>query len=116
MMDGLPNDVVVLARAGEVRVVQSTLEAERELARGFRPAVVLLGSKICGAGAADFARRMGADPERAAIPVLAVLDGADRVRITPVNEDLEPPSEPEALSCLLQVLEDLCAEPMRMAS
>ncbi len=116
MVHGLRNDVVVLAGAGEVRVVRSTLEAERELARGFRPAVVLLGSKICGDGAAEFARRLGADPERAAIPVLAILDGADRIRITPLNDDLEPPCEPEALSSLLQVLDELCAEPMRMAS
>ncbi len=116
MMHGLRSEVVVLARVGEIRVVRSTLEAERELAGGFRPAVVLLGSKISGSGAAEFARRMGADPERAAIPVLAVLDGADRIRITPLNEDLEPPGEPEALSSLLQVLDDLCSEPMRLAS
>ncbi len=115
-MDGLPSDGVVLARAGEVRVVQSTVEAERELARGFRPAVVLLGSSISGAGAAEFARRMGADPERASIPVLAVLDGADRIRITPLNQDLEPPTEPEALSAVLEVLDDLCTEPLRLAS
>ncbi len=116
MTHGLRNDVVVLAGASEVRVVESTLEAERELASGFRPAVVLLGSKICGPGATDFARRMGADPERAAIPILAVLDGADRIRIRPLNEDLEPPTELEALSRVLQVLEDLCTEPLRLAS
>lgn len=116
MTHGWRNDMVVLAGTSEIRVVESTLEAERELARGFRPAVVLLGSKICGPGAAEFARRMGADPERAAIPVLAVSGGADRIRFTALSDDLEPPTEPEALSSLLQVLEDLCAEPLRKVS
>jgi hypothetical protein len=111
---GLRNDVVVLAGTSEVRIVESTTAAERELASGFRPAVVLLGSEVCGPGAADFARRMGAHPDRATIPVLAVSGSADRIRLTPLNEDLEPPTEPEELCGLLQVLEDLCSEPLRL--
>lgn len=116
MTGGLRNDVVVLAGKGEIRIVESTLEAERELARGFRPVVVLLGSEVCGPGAADFARRMGADPERAGIPVLAVSSGADRIRITALDQELGPPASLEDLSALLQLLEELCTEPLRMAS
>ncbi len=116
MTGGLRNDVVVLAGRGEIRVVGSTLEAERELARGFRPAVVLLGSEVCGPGAVDFARRLGADPECAGIPVLAVSSGVDRIRITALDQELEPPASLEELSALLQLLEELCTEPLRMAS
>jgi hypothetical protein len=112
---GLRRDRVVLAGAREIRTVESTAAAERELAGGFQPVAVLLGSDLCGPAAADFARRMCADPARAAIPVLAVSGDDDRMRITLVNEELDPPCRPEELDSLLQVLEEICAEPMRLA-
>jgi hypothetical protein len=112
---GWRDDVVVLAGTREVRVVASMSDAERELASGFRPGVVLLGSRVGGPGVADFARRMGADPE-GAIPVLSMSDEAGWIRITPLDDDLQPPGEPDALRNLLQVLEDLCSEPLLLAS
>lgn len=114
-MDRWTSDRVVLAGADEVRIVDSTDDAERELAGGFRPAVVLLGSRLCGPGAAEFARRLGADPVRPAIPVLAVSGDGDWLRLTSLCEDLRPPAEPDELSSLLDVLEELCTEPLRLA-
>ena len=108
-------DVVVLAGAREVRIVCSTAEAERELAGGFRPAVVLLGSRLCGPGADEFARRLGADPARPAIPVLAVSGDGDWLRLTSLLGDPPPPAAPEELSSLLEVLEELCVAAPRLA-
>jgi hypothetical protein len=115
-MQSWNGDLVVLAGTGEVRIVESTADAERELAGGFRPAVVLVGSHLCGPGAAELARRLGADPGRPSIPVLAVSGDGDRLRLTSVSDDLPPPSTPEELSRLLEVLDGLCtAEPLRLA-
>jgi len=116
MTHGFPEDAVVLAGTGEVRVVGSMTEAERELASGFQPAVVLLGSRLRGPAVAEFTRRMGADPQRAGIPVLAVSRDAGWIRITALRDDLEPPAELDALGNLLQVLDDLCAGPALLAS
>ena len=116
MTHGFRDDVVVLAGTREVRVVASTTDAERELASGFRPAVVLLGSHVRGPAVAEFTRRMGADPERARIPVMAVSGEAGWIRITSLRDDLEPPTEPDALGRLLEVLDDLCTGPMLLAS
>lgn len=112
---GLRKDMVLLAGTTEVRTVRSTVEAERELASGFRPAVVLLGSDLRGAGASEFARWIRSDPDRAGIPVLVISCDAGWVRITLVDEDVRVPARPEELTSILEVLEDLCAEPFRLA-
>ncbi len=105
----VPNDVVVLAGSGEVRVVRSTGEAECALAEGFRPAVVLLGAGLGGTARREFARRMQEHPSRAGIPVLAVSEDADRIRIRPVDDRVRfAPSRLEELSAVLEVLEELC--------
>ena len=84
--------------------------AERKAARVFPEpvgaAVVLLGSRLCGPGAAEFARRLGADPVRPAIPVLAVSGDGDWLRLTSLSEDLRPPAELDELSSLLDVHDD----------
>jgi hypothetical protein len=103
---------VVLAGADEVRVVGSTREAESELARGFRPAVVLLGAGVREAAGRALTREMERHPAQAAIPVLALSGDADRVRLRLVSrrEDVAPP-EPDELEALLALLEDFLADP-----
>jgi hypothetical protein len=112
-IQALNGEMVLLAGTREVRIVGSTADAERELAGGFRPAVVLVGSGVCGPGVAEFARRLGAD--RPPIPVLAVSHDGEWLRLTALSEDLRPPAEEEDLSGLLEVLDQLCTEPQRLA-
>ena len=114
-MEAMRGDVVMLAGTREVRVVESTAAAERALAGGFRPAVVLLGRELCGPGADEFARRLRSDPDRPAIPVLAVSGDGDRLRLTSLTDDPRPPATLEELSSLLEVLEELCCERLRLA-
>ncbi len=108
---GLRDDEVVLAREGEVRIVGSTREAERQLAAGFRPTVVLVGSRLCGPGVEEFARRLHADRASVGIPVLSVAGQGGWLRLTAVDEVAEAPAAAEATASLLQVLDDLCADP-----
>jgi hypothetical protein len=77
------NEVVVLARSAEVRVLGSAREAEHALLDGFRQ-----------------------------VAVLAVSGDADRIRMTLLG-DGEPalPSEPGALAALLELLERLGSGP-----
>ncbi len=114
-MDCLSSEAVVLAGAREVRVLGSTAEAERALAEGFRPALVLLGRSRCGPEGAELARKLGADPTHPAVPVLAVTGDGDWLRLTALSDDLVPPAAPEELGRLLEVLEELCSEPLRRA-
>ncbi len=114
-MESWSSDVVVLAGTREVRVLDSTAEAERALAGGFLPSVVLLGAGLSGPDADEFTRRLGADPARPPIPVMAISGDGDRLRLTAVRDDLRPPATTEELACLLEVLEDLCSEPVRLA-
>jgi hypothetical protein len=108
----LSNEVVVLARSAEVRVLGSAREAEGALRAGFHPAAVLLGAGGAGPGMADFTRRLSCDPARAGVPVLAVSGDADRIRMTLVSEgEGAIPSDPEALASLLELLEELCGGP-----
>ncbi len=111
---GLRSEVVMLADGGEVRILDSAAQAERELAAGFRPAVVILGAAIQGAGATELARRM-AGQAAPAIPVLTVSQDADRIRMTLLNDEAASSSGPERLEDLLRALEELCAEPARLA-
>ncbi len=111
---GMRSEVVMLAEGGEVRFLDSAAQAERELAAGFRPAVVILGAAIRGAGATELTRRM-ADQAAPAIPVLSVSQDADRIRMTLLNDEAASPSGPEHLEVLLRTLEELCAEPARLA-
>jgi hypothetical protein len=108
---GLRDDEVVLAGEGEVRIVGSTLEAEHQLAAGFRPTVVLVGSRLCGPGVVEFASRLHADPASVGIPVLAVAGKGGWLRLTAVDEAAAAPAAAEATASLLQVLEDLCTDP-----
>jgi hypothetical protein len=110
-MSELRSDVVVLAGIREVRIVDSTLEAESELARGFRPAVVLLGPGVRSPASQEFALQMGRHPSRASIPVLAVTGDEDRVRLTLVSGlDGSRSPGPEELSSIMMVLEELASE------
>jgi hypothetical protein len=107
----LRDDEVVLAREGDVRIVGSTKEAERQLAAGFRPTVVLVGSRLCGPGVEELARRLHADPASMGVPVLSVAGQGGWLRLTAVNEAAEAPAAAEATASLLQVLEELCTDP-----
>ena len=111
MMRELRNDVVVLAGTREVRIVGSTLEAETELASGFRPAVVLLGPGLQKPAAQAFAASLGERPSRARIPVMRVSEDADQLRLTLMSprEPAEYPG-PEELSNIMMVLEELANE------
>ncbi|HET6437396.1 MAG TPA: hypothetical protein VFG59_05005 [Anaeromyxobacter sp.] len=102
--------MIVLAGTEEVRVLRSAREAEQELEGGFRPAVVLLASEPGGPTPDEFARRLEADPRRAGIPVMAVSEEADRVRLTLAGDRPDAHHEPEALCALLRVLEELCGD------
>jgi CheY-like chemotaxis protein len=107
---------VLLAGVREVRIVGSTREAQSELARGFRPAVVVLGAGVREAAGHELTRHMERHPSQAAIPVLALSGDADRVRLRLVsrNEEVQPPG-PDQLEGLLALLEDFLAggEPAR---
>lgn len=110
-MTELGSDVVVLAGPREVRIVGSTREAESELASGFRPAVVLVGPGLQRPAAQAFAATLGARASRARIPVMRFSGDDDQLRLTLVN----PPGsfdapEPEELSNILMVLDELAAE------
>jgi hypothetical protein len=99
---------VVLAGAGETRVVESALEAQGALDAGFRPAVVLFGAEVAGPAADALARRMGADPACATVPLLAASGDASRIRLTLVSEAAPPaPSIPEQLTIVLALLDEL---------
>lgn len=103
---GLPDDVVMLAAAREVRIVGSTREAEGELARGFRPAVVVLGAGVRAAAGNELSRTMARHPSQASIPVLALSGDADRVRLRLVSDNAAAqPPEPDQLEELLALLE-----------
>jgi hypothetical protein len=81
------NEVVVLARSAEVRVLASAAEAEHALSDGFRQ-----------------------------VAVLAVSGDADRIRMTLVGEgEGAIPSDPSALPALLELLERLCSGPWEEA-
>jgi hypothetical protein len=104
----LRGDVVVLAGTREVRIVGSTVEAETELASGFRPAVVLLGPGLQKPAAQAFAASLGERPSRAGIPVMRMSEDSDQLKLTLVSprEPTESPG-PEELSNIMMVLEEL---------
>lgn len=110
-MNELPNDVVVLAGTREVRIAGSTVEAESELAAGFRPAVVLMGPGVRATAREEFAIRMGTRPSQARIPVLAVSGAPDQLRLTLVNahEEAGYPAA-DQLADVMMVLEELASE------
>ncbi len=105
------DDVVVLAGTREVRIVGSTLEAESELASGFRPAVVLMGPGVRAPACEEFAIRMGTHPSQARIPVLAVSGERDRLRLRLVSAhgEGEYPG-PDELADVMMVLDELASE------
>lgn len=107
-MTDLRNDVVVLAGTREVRIVGSTVEAESELASGFRPAVVLVGPGVRVRAREELAVKMGNRPSQAKIPVLAVSGTADTLRLTLVGPDENP--DPDELADVMMVLEELASE------
>jgi len=111
----LRGEELVLAGAGEVRMVGSIAEAEREMARGFRPEVVLVGRCLGGRQARRLARAIRAGARRAEVPVLAISGDGGRVHITPVDGALEVPADPEELGGLLRALDHLCGEPLLQA-
>jgi hypothetical protein len=99
---------VVLAGAGETRVVESALEAQCALDAGFRPAVVLFGAGMAAAAAKALVQQMGADPAWTAVPMLSASGDADRIRLTLVSEALPPaPPIPEQLAIVLGLLDEL---------
>jgi hypothetical protein len=109
LMTDLRNDVVVLAGTREVRIVGSTVEAESELASGFRPAVVLMGPGVRARAREEFAVKLGNRPSQAKIPVLAVSGTADKLRLTLVSTDTDAPN-PDALADVMMVLDELASE------
>jgi hypothetical protein len=111
-MNGLRGDDVVLAGGEGVRVLGSIWEAERELAGGFRPEVVLVGQRLRGRPARWLASAVRARAGQG-IPVLAVSGDGGRVRITLESE--AGPADPEELWSLLRVLDDLCDAPLLQA-
>ncbi len=111
LMRDLNSDVVVLAGTREVRIVNSTREAETELESGFRPAVVLMGPGVRAPVREEFAIRMGTRPSQAKIPVLAVSGSPDQLRLTLVSahEEAEYPG-PDQLADVMMVLDELASE------
>jgi CheY-like chemotaxis protein len=97
----------LLASSSGIRLANSSAEAERALASGFRPSVVLLDVRADRAGGEAFARRVAADPTYSEIPILGITGSRDRLRLTLMNDacSLSSPSE---LPELLEILEEIC--------
>ncbi len=99
-------EAVLLAGSRGIRLARSAAEAERELASGFRPSVVLLDMRA-GRGGEAFVKRVAADPAYAAIPILGFSEGDDRLRFTLMNDACLAP-DPAQLEELLRLLEEVC--------
>jgi hypothetical protein len=98
---------VLLAGAGGIRLARSPAEAERELASGFRPSVVLLDT-AAGRGTA-YAEKVASYPACAAVPILGISGNHERLRLTLLN-DVGALSDPGHLGELLRILEELCLD------
>lgn len=106
----IPDDQqALLADASEIRLARTPAEAERELASGFRPSVVLLDMGANAARGVAFAERVASHPACAAVPILGISGDDERVRLTVMNH-VDALSDPSHLPELLRILEDLCLD------
>lgn len=107
ILDG--HEVFLLKGASEFRLARTPAEVERELARGFRPSVVLL---YVGANAARgwvLAQRLASHPACSEVPILKLSGDEERLRLTLMNEDASDLlSDPSQLEEVLGILEELC--------
>ncbi len=99
-------DHLLLAGAREIRRARSAADAERELARGFRPRVVLLELGADARRTEALAKRMASHPACAAVPIVGVSGDADRLHLTLLN-GAAALSTPSQLADLIRVIEDL---------
>jgi CheY-like chemotaxis protein len=97
---------VLLAGAREIRRARSAADAERELAGGFRPRVVLLDIGANAPRGEALARRMASHPACAAVPIVGVSGDDERLRLTMLN-GAGALSSASQLADLLRVIEDL---------
>ena len=101
-----PDQDVLLAGAREIRRTRSADDAERELAGGFRPRVVLLDIGTDAPRGEAAARRMASLPACAAVPIVGVSGDEERIRLTMLNGAGALASASQ-LADLLRVIEDL---------
>ena len=100
------HDHLLLAGSREIRRARSAADAERELARGFRPRVVLLEIGANAPRGEALARRMACHPACAAVPIVGVSGDEERLRLTLLN-GAAALSSPSQLDDLLRVVEAL---------
>ena len=101
------HEALLLAGAREIRHARTPAEAERELASGFRPSVVLLDVGANAARREAFAERVASHPACSAIPILGISGDDERLRLT-LMSDVGALSNPSHLEELLRILEELC--------
>ncbi len=100
------HDHLLLAGAREIRRARSAAEAERELARGFEPRVVLLEIGANAPRGEAVARRMASHPACAAVPIVGISGDEQRLHLTLLNGAAAFSSSSQ-LADLMRVIEDL---------
>lgn len=103
------HEALLVDSAREIRLARTPAEAERELAGGFRPSVVLLDAGASAARREAFARRVASHPACSAVPILEVSCDDERLRLTLLNEP-EVLWSPRRLEELIRILEELCLD------